>query len=226
MAVTSPDGIFYADGSTPMSAAAISAAEATSVQAALSNSRAVRTYKWADEVARLAQLDMTEGDVGDQLDNDTTWRYDGTSWAIISDVFCVVRKSANQNLTTSAVPLTWDVEISDRLGMHDNTTNNSRVTAVVAGMYQFAVSAFNGNTSGMGTIQALLNGTTGIPGSFARREASGSLGAALPFHIIFSVQMAVGDYVEITVMHSSASLFVAGGTTPGAALLTARRIGR
>lgn len=80
MATTSPDNIFYADGSTPMSAAAISAAEATSVQQALSSSRAIRTYKWANKAARDLQTDMTDGDIGDQLDNNSQWRYDGTAW--------------------------------------------------------------------------------------------------------------------------------------------------
>lgn len=80
MPTTSPDNIFYADGSTPMSAAAISAAEATSVQEALSTSRAIRTYRWTDSDARDAQIDMQPGDQGYQIDEGAHYQYDGIQW--------------------------------------------------------------------------------------------------------------------------------------------------
>lgn len=84
MPVTNPDAIYYASGSTPMSAEDISAAEATSVQAALdnliNNTRQVQTFVWANATARNAQTGMVEGDMGYQQDTDTTYRYTGTAW--------------------------------------------------------------------------------------------------------------------------------------------------
>ena len=84
MPTTSPDNIYYADGSTPMSAETISAAEATSVQEALNakinDTRQIQTFVWADTAARNAQTGMTEGDFGYQLDNDLTYRYTGSIW--------------------------------------------------------------------------------------------------------------------------------------------------
>lgn len=80
MPLTTPDNIFYADGSTPLSVEAISAAEATSIQDALTNSRAIRSYRWADLAARNAQIDMQAGDEGYQIDTNANYRYNGTDW--------------------------------------------------------------------------------------------------------------------------------------------------
>lgn len=86
MPTTSPDGIYYADGSTPMSAEAISAAEATSVQAALTakigNTRQIQTFVWANTAARTAQSGMVAGDFGFQTNTSTTYRYVNSAWAI------------------------------------------------------------------------------------------------------------------------------------------------
>lgn len=84
MPVTSPDSIYYADGSTPMSAEDISAAEATSVQAAftnkITNKRQIQTFVWANTAARTAQTGMIAGDFGYQTDTGVTYRYSGTVW--------------------------------------------------------------------------------------------------------------------------------------------------
>lgn len=86
MPVTPTWSIFYRNTSTAAALEAESATQATSVDTALttfSNSRAIRTYKWADAAARAVQTGMTEGDIGDQADTDVTYRYNGTSWVLI-----------------------------------------------------------------------------------------------------------------------------------------------
>lgn len=80
MPTTVPDGIFYADGSTPLSVEAISAAEATSIQAALTNNRAIRSFKWVDQDAQDDQIDMQAGDEGYRIDTSANYRYNGTDW--------------------------------------------------------------------------------------------------------------------------------------------------
>lgn len=80
MPLTTPDNIFYADGSTPLSVEAISAAEATSIQEALTNSRAIRSFKWADQDAQDNQIDMQAGDEGYRIDTRANYRYNGTQW--------------------------------------------------------------------------------------------------------------------------------------------------
>lgn len=84
MPTTTPDGIFYADSSTAMSAEAISAAEATSVQDALdllvNDARQIQTFRWADASERTSQGGMLEGDQGWQSDTKTQYVFDGTNW--------------------------------------------------------------------------------------------------------------------------------------------------
>lgn len=80
MPVTSPDSIYYADTSTTDSVVAISAAEATSVQAALVARRAQVNFKWANAAARTAATGMSINDLGYQVDTNITYRYDGSAW--------------------------------------------------------------------------------------------------------------------------------------------------
>lgn len=82
MPVTSPDSIYYADGSTAMSAEAISAAQATSVQDAL-DVRQIKSYVWANATARGTQTGMTEGDMGYQRDTNEPYLYTGTAWVVL-----------------------------------------------------------------------------------------------------------------------------------------------
>lgn len=79
MPTTSPDSIYYADGTTPASLATITAAIATSVQNAL-NVRETKSYSWADATAKSAQTGMSTGEIGYQVDNDTYYIYDGGAW--------------------------------------------------------------------------------------------------------------------------------------------------
>lgn len=79
MPTTSPDNIYFADATTPQSDATISAAEATSVQVALSV-RQIRQWKVANTAGLTALTGMTEGDLADQADIDRTFRYNGTVW--------------------------------------------------------------------------------------------------------------------------------------------------
>lgn len=88
MPITPDWSIYYADTGTPMSAEAISAAEANSVEAALDtvigSQRQIRNFKWANAAARTAQTGMTEGDIGDQADTDIRYRYSGSAWVNVS----------------------------------------------------------------------------------------------------------------------------------------------
>jgi hypothetical protein len=80
MPITSPDSIYFADGTTPASLSNITAAMATSVQNAL-NVRETKSYIWPDEAARDAQTGMANGETGYQTDNETYYIYSG-SWLI------------------------------------------------------------------------------------------------------------------------------------------------
>jgi len=67
--------------------------------------------------------------------------------SVTDDISCKVTKSADQTIPddTNTV-ITWDQEDYDTDGMHDNVTNNSRITIKTAGKYSVmaqAVWAFN-----------------------------------------------------------------------------------
>jgi len=79
MPTTSPDNIYFADTGTTSNDVNVSAAEATSVQAAL-NRRQGSSYQWANAAARTAQTGMVNGSLGYQEDTKTYWSYDGIIW--------------------------------------------------------------------------------------------------------------------------------------------------
>jgi hypothetical protein len=81
MPTTSPDSIYYADGTTPASLADITSAMATSVQNAL-DLREGHTFAWANATEKSAQTGMVTGDIGYQADNATFYIYSGSSWKI------------------------------------------------------------------------------------------------------------------------------------------------
>jgi hypothetical protein len=135
---------------------------------------------------------------------------------------CVLRRTANQNLTVAAAAITWDVEIADASAMHSNTVNNSRIIAPVAGLYKVTASMLNTNTSGMGTIFGRVDGGTDVAGSLARRVGDAS--AACPLLSVFTVSLAAGQYVEIMAQHATAAGAITGGATTGAAVVTMERL--
>ena len=81
MPTTSPDSIYYADGTTPASLADITAAMATSVQNSL-NLREGHSFSWPNSASRSAQTGMSTGDIGYQVDSDVFYIYTGATWTI------------------------------------------------------------------------------------------------------------------------------------------------
>lgn len=87
MPVTPTWSIFYRNTSTPAALETESATQATSIETALSTLTGVRqilSFKWANAAARTAQLGMSEGDTGYQLDTNISYEYNGSSWIVKS----------------------------------------------------------------------------------------------------------------------------------------------
>lgn len=164
-----------------------------------------------------------EGQLGWLIDTDQISYYSGSAWVpFLKPLVCTLRMSANRNLSTSPTALLWDVEVSDGAGMHDNSANWSRIVAVEAGLYEVCASLYNTNTSGLGNVEARLNGTTAIPGSFDRRTGDGG---GLPLKSIFSVALAAGDYIEIMVQHATSTGAIEGLSSRSGAVVTMKRVG-
>lgn len=81
MATTTPDSIYYptaTDSIAPLET--VFATLASSVQTALTTTRSIKSYRWANTAARNAQAGMARNDRGYQADNDTLYTYNGSSW--------------------------------------------------------------------------------------------------------------------------------------------------
>jgi hypothetical protein len=106
-----------------------------------------------------------------------------------------VTKSAAQTLTTSTfTAIAFDGETFDTDTLHDNVTNNSRLTASVTGKWFVEASVgFVANTTGQRALRVMKNGTTYY--STAEITAGSSSRPALTITAL--VDLAAGDYVEI-----------------------------
>ena len=184
--------------------------------------RSSTDYLWANAAARTAQTGMIAGERGYQTDTGITYRRDTSAW-IVDPLYCSLRKTSNQNLTTTAAALIWDVEASDRGGMHDNAVNNTRITTPTPGLYEVLVQIYNNNSGGVGTVLARINGSSNVTGSQFR--AAGASGVGIPLTSVFPVVMEADDYLEIMVLHSTTSGLIDGGTGASSAVVTVKRLG-
>lgn len=115
---------------------------------------------------------------------------------------CLVYHSADQSLANGATTtLAFNSEYFDTNSLHNTATNNSRLTAQVAGFYDIKGYFRLSETGVTGTIETriVVNGTTTI--SESRDFPSG---ASYPFFsIVGYVYLNASDYVELTVYQST-----------------------
>lgn len=139
-----------------------------------------------------------------------------------SSGFTQLRKSATQNVATNSwTAITWDIEDYDTLGIHDNVTNNSRLTAVTAGIMK--VSAHVGFEGGGGQqyLSFYINGV---------QQMGWAVGiAASPYVLTLSREfvVAAGDYVQAFIYTGAGTLILYKdmvGKISGS-MLTARMVG-
>lgn len=104
-------------------------------------------------------------------------------------------------LTNTALAL--NSERHDVNTLHDTSTNNSRLTAQIAGAY--LISGCWGTASGNAgfyTARIRLNGSTYIAQNGMYNNGSG---VAVVVHVSGIYKMAVNDYVELVALHTIAS---------------------
>lgn len=94
----------------------------------------------------------------------------------------------------------WDFVPAGAVGMHDNVTNNSRLTAIVSGTYVLTAHvAFAANTTGVRALAIRLNGTSTIATQIT--NAAGSGATFLTLSTVY--RLTAGDYVEMVVTQTS-----------------------
>lgn len=116
--------------------------------------------------------------------------------------------NANQSLTSATdTVLAFNSERFDQAGgvastQHDTVTNNSRLTALYAGIYQITASVnFDVSATGNRMVKIRLNGTTLIAVNSFAPDPTGGIGTALTTTVLYS--LAVNDYVEVVARQDS-----------------------
>lgn len=129
-----------------------------------------------------------------------------------------VYHNATQSISSggTAAPLAFNSERYDTDTIHDNSTNNTRLTCKTAGSYLIIGSVlFDVNATGQRLLEIRLNGTTLLADQRTNAIAGGTLGTGLT--IATQYPLAVNDYVELLVFQNSGSslnVLSAGNYTP------------
>jgi hypothetical protein len=141
-----------------------------------------------------------------KLPNDVTKFLDGLgAWSVPagsggSSDSCHVPHSVAQSVPQSNTVLAFDTERWDTNSMHDNVTNNSRLTCKTAGKYLVCAQCrFASNATGGRTMMLRINGSTivAITGYPAINGDNTGVG------VMSVLNLAVNDYVETLVYQNS-----------------------
>ena len=178
----------------------------------------IKTYAQAIKID-----DLTAGDDNTDLDSSASRhgllrKLDGTTtnflrgdgaWAAAGSTFigCKVYHNANQNVSNgSETALSFNSEDWDTDAMHDNSTNNTRITFKTAGKYfiqghvQVAdIVDGSGNTAGRRHLAIRLNGGNRNVVS----QSSPSLSDQWAHQASVMLDVSVNDYVELLFLQSS-----------------------
>jgi len=115
---------------------------------------------------------------------------------------------AQSILDNTWVSLNLDTEQFDNYGGHSTSTNTSRYTCQVAGIYQVTgIASYASNGTGNRAVRLTLNGNA-VAGSFVKVPAA-IPSASAAVHTSALVALAVGDYIEVQANQNS------GTASPG-----------
>ena len=115
---------------------------------------------------------------------------------------CHVTKSATQSVgASSSAAVTWNQETYDTDGMHDNVTNNTRITAKTAGLY-LALVGLHGSTASTGSVRVSLRkgGSEVTSGESAFRNMSLQ---GIWSQVAYPVVLAVDEYCDVVCVNES-----------------------
>lgn len=153
------------------------------------------------------------------------YEYTSAGWRL-QQINVSLRKSASQTLTNAGTEytLSWDTELTDPAGIHDNATNNSRILiGHRLGLWRIEALVRSAQTSGYCGAVIKKNGTV-IPGSTDDRPgAAGSAPALRP--AAFVIADNASDYVEVFATSSVAGSLVSGGSTQTGSTFSATFLG-
>jgi hypothetical protein len=116
-------------------------------------------------------------------------------------ISCLAKSTATTNIADSTfVTLALAGEIFDTDAIHDNVTNNSRLTITRSGTYIInAMSDFTANATGVRTLLILKNGASYI--QLPSEAASGA--SATGMAVAINGQLVAGDYLQLQAWQNS-----------------------
>jgi Tfp pilus assembly protein FimT len=110
--------------------------------------------------------------------------------------------SVNQSLVPGTTTLPFNEERYDTANLHNNATNNSRLTAPVSGIYGVTAQVqWNPSTPNVFDLFVKKNGTDYI----AWDEVESTDGGSRPQNATTQVRLAAGDFVQLEVQFSGSS---------------------
>jgi hypothetical protein len=120
---------------------------------------------------------------------------------LVTQPKCILTNSAALTISNdTATALSFDTENEDLFDMHDNVTNNTRITCKVKGVYIINSSIrWTLNNTGIRSISIRVNGTTAI----TDLVTTGTSGSNSSQFVSRTYELNVGDYVEIVVYQNS-----------------------
>jgi len=150
---------------------------------------------------------------------------------LISPPRVKVYKTANQSVANSTwAAVAWTAETFDTDTMHDNTTNNTRITFTTAGTYQIVFNVFwAANTTGSRYVTIEKNGTTTQGSGTVLLDglsvpASTASGTSFGQSITFIEEFAAADWINLFVFQTSGGALNLSGTSAASTTVTARWI--
>jgi hypothetical protein len=123
----------------------------------------------------------------------------GVEW--ITPPYCSLVTDSSQTLTTGVItPVAFAAEVLDDSGMHDNVTNNTRVTIAVPGKYSIHGSAlFINNATGVRFVGLHKGGAEIQRGT----QVSTANGSETGCNVSAIVNLAASEYLELVAYQTS-----------------------
>lgn len=226
-AYTSPDNIEYPTSGDPVAPLeTVFANMAGSTQDAFDgfrtdwedfeDTRALRTYRWANATERGAQTGMQAGDIGYQADNGITYFYNGTAWLARGSYALLDKNSTALSPATGTYTQLTDTYMATTKS-RGMTASGGAITIPTAGIYEVSAGVmFVAN--GTGQRQLLINKNSTNPATNPTLVATYAGSSAVNGSGVTSkrIEFAAGDVLRMFIYQDSGSaLALASGGQVG-----------
>ncbi|RZT59309.1 hypothetical protein EV140_1914 [Microcella alkaliphila] len=175
-------------------------------------------YRWPDTAARNAETGMRAGDTGYQVDQASTWEFDGSTWIETTRAlrYFAGTQSLNNNTQT-------DLQSNTNTGGFGSTMSPGTNAIVIsrAGWYRILATAnFATSSTGSRLLEITLNGSVPSPRLAVRAPAAAASALTasgvrfLPAGTVVRAQGFQDSGGTLSVVHTLSVELIRGGTAP------------